>query len=81
MDRVAPGAISEAVCIKIDISGRVMEKAYFYVVPKIKEYPIILGKLWIRLEKAVKDVSTGTLTFKDTGTIIHEVNKQNYDHR
>jgi hypothetical protein len=50
-------------------------------VPKIEEYPIILGKPWLRLEKAVKDVSAGTLTFKDTGTIIHEVNEQNYDHR
>jgi RNase H-like domain found in reverse transcriptase/Reverse transcriptase (RNA-dependent DNA polymerase)/Integrase zinc binding domain/Chromo (CHRromatin Organisation MOdifier) domain len=81
VERVSPGAITEAAYVKIDIGGRVMEKAYFYIVPKIEEYPVILGKPWLRHEKAVKDVSAGTLTFKDTGTVVHETDTRKYDHR
>ena len=46
----------------------------------MKEYFIILGRPWLRLEYAVKDVEVGTLIFKDTGTVIYEegINEYNY---
>ena len=73
--------ITEAVCIKLDIGGRVTSRAYLYVLPKIEEYSIILGRPWLRLEHAVKDIKIGTLTFKDTGIVIYEEGKRDYNHK
>ena len=41
---------------------------------------MILGRPWLRLKYAVKDVEAGTLIFKDTGTVIYEegINEYNY---
>ena len=81
IERVAEGAIREAAYAKVDVGGRVTRTAYFYVVPKIEGYSIILGRRWMRLEQAVKDVTAGTLMFKDTGMVIHEEQQERYDHR
>ena len=42
---------------------------------------MILGRPWLRLERAVKDVEVGTLTFKDTGIVIYEEDKNEYIYR
>ena len=81
VNQVTSNAITEAVCIKLDVGGRVTPKAYLYVLPKMKEYSMILGRPWLRLEHAVKDVEAGTLTFKDTGTVIYEEGTNEYNHR
>ena len=68
-------------CIKLDVGGRVTPKAYLYVLPKMEEYSIILGRPWLKLERAVKDVKVGTLTFKDTKTVIYEEGKREYNYK
>ena len=80
VNQVTSNAITEVVYIKLDVGGRVTPKAYLYVLPKIKEYSIILGRPWLRLKHAVKDIEAGTLIFKDTGTVIYEegINEYNY---
>ena len=63
------------------MGGRVTPKAYLYVLPKIEEYSLILKRPWLRFERTVKDVEAGTLTFKDTGTVIYEEGKYEYNYR
>jgi hypothetical protein len=81
VNQVTSNAITEAVCIKLDVGGRVTPKAYLYVLPKMEEYSMILGRPWLRFEHAVKDVEAGTLTFKDTRTVIYEEDKHKYNHK
>jgi hypothetical protein len=47
----------------------------------MEEYSMILERPWLRLEHAVKDVEAGTLTFKDTGMVIYEDSKSEYNYR
>ena len=73
--------ITEVVCIKLDIGGWVTPKTYLYILPRIKEYSLILRRPWFRFEYVVKDIKVGTLIFKDIGIVIYEEGKYEYNYK
>ena len=62
--------IEEVVYAELDISGHCQRRAFFYVVPKLPEYELILGQPWLIKERVEIDPSESCLRFKDSGLVV-----------
>jgi hypothetical protein len=56
-DGVIGNNVSEVAVVDIDIDGHTESRVFLYVVPRIDEQDMILGKPWIRKQKVVIDGS------------------------
>ena len=62
VEGVTDGAVSQFVSLDLDIGGHRQRRVYMYVVPRIEGYEMILGKPWLRKERALLDAAKGCLT-------------------
>ena len=82
VEGVTENAVSRIVSLDLDIGGHRQHGVYVYVVSKIEGYEMILGKSWLRRERALLDASRGCLVFQDSGLAVYGVPERNpYDHR
>jgi hypothetical protein len=82
VEGVTENAVSRIVSLDLDIGGHRQHGVYVYVVSKIEGYEMILGKSWLRRERALLDASRGCLVFQDSGLEVYGVPERNpYDHR
>ena len=82
VEGVTEGAVSRIVSLDLDIGGHQQRRVYMYVVPRIEGYEMILGKSWLRKERALLDAAKGCLLFQDSGLEVYsEPEKNPYDHR
>ncbi len=81
VEGVTEDAVSRVVSFDLDIGGHRQRKVYAYVVPKIEGYEMILGKSWLRRERALLDAARGCLIFQDSGLEVYsEPEKNPYSH-
>lgn len=72
--------ISEVAVISIDIDGYYKEKAYFYIVPKLASYDLILGMPWIIKQDVRLNAPRSEIYIRSTGTIVqNKANQAQYD--
>jgi len=82
VDSVSEDAVSRVVSFNLDIGGHRQKQVYAYVVPKIEGYEMILGKSWLRKERALLDAAKGCLHFQDSGLEVYsEPEKNPYNHK
>ena len=82
VEGISEDAVSRITSFDLDIGGHQQKRVYFYIVPKIKGYEIILGKAWLRQEKALLDAAKGCLIFQNTGLEVYSEPERNpYSHR
>lgn len=82
VDGVSEDAVSQIVSFDLDVGGHRQKQAYAYVVPKIEGYEMILGKSWLRKERALLDATKGCLLFQDSGLeVFSEPEKNPYSHK
>jgi hypothetical protein len=60
----------EIVYISVDINNYYKEILYLYIIPRLANYNIILGKLWIK-NKIYISTRKKTITIKSTRIIIN----------
>jgi hypothetical protein len=79
---VSEDAVSRVVSFDLDVGGHQQRQAYAYVVLKIEGYEMILGKAWLRKERALLDAAKGCLIFQDSGLEVYSEPEQNpYSHK
>lgn len=82
VEGVTEDAVSRIVSFDLDIGGHQQRQAYAYVVPKIEGYEMILGKSWLRKERALLDAAKGCLIFQDSGLEVYsEPERSLYSHK
>jgi hypothetical protein len=82
VEGVSASPITQVVSMELDIGGHVQRKAFFYVVDHIEGYEMILGKAWLRKERALLDAVKGCLHFQRSGLEVYsEAERNPYDHK
>lgn len=69
-DGPSGSSVDEVAVVQIDIDGHQETRAYFYVVPKIASYDLILGLPWMKQNEVVLDAGNASLTIGSTGTYV-----------
>jgi predicted aspartyl protease len=69
-DGPATGQIDEVAAVRIDIDGHVEEKAFFYVVPRLATYDLILGMPWFKKQDVRLHPRRSWLEIRSTGTRV-----------
>lgn len=64
--------IDQVTYAELDIGGHKQRQAYFYIVPRLSGYEIILGTPWLVRERVLLDPSSKTLQYKDTGLVVKQ---------
>ena len=64
--------IEEVAYAELDIGGHHQRRAFFYVVPKLPEYELILGQPWFIKERVEIDPCENCLRFKDSGLVVKQ---------
>ena len=67
------GQIDEVVCVSMDIEGHYEDRVFFYVVPHLVGYDLILGMPWYTGQDARIDAPRRKMTINSTGVVVQNV--------
>ncbi len=69
-DGPSDSSVDEVAIVQIDIDGHKESRAFFYIVPKIASYDLIVGLPWMKQNKVIMDAGNASLTIGTTGTYV-----------
>jgi hypothetical protein len=67
---VIPDEVTEVAAASIDIDGHYEERAFFYVVPRVKSYDMILGTPWVERQDVRLNLPQSECVIKSTNTVV-----------
>lgn len=69
-DGPSGSSVDEVVIVQIDIDGHKESRAFFYIVPKIASYDLIVGLPWMKQNEVIMDAGNTSITIGITGTYV-----------
>ncbi len=69
-DEPSGSSVNEVAIVQIDINEHQKSRAFFYIVPKIASYNLILGLSWMKQNKVILNAGEVFLTIEFTETIV-----------
>lgn len=61
---------NEVTCAYLDVGGVHEQKAFFFIVPHLDNYDLILGRPWMQRHHVLEDHPADILTFQEAGVTI-----------
>lgn len=72
------GAVTDVAVVSIDIDGHYEERAFFYIVPRLASYDMILGMQWLKLQDVRHNAPASECMIMSSGTLVRN-RARNYD--
>jgi len=69
-EEVSSSQVTEVAYMSIDINGHREEKVFFYIVPKLASYDLLLGMSWLVKQDVRLHASKSEILVGSSGTII-----------
>ncbi len=69
-DEPSGSSVDEVAVVQININKHQKSRAFFYIVPKIASYNLILGLSWMKQNKVILNAGEASLTIEFTETIV-----------
>lgn len=69
-DGPSGSSVDEVAIVQTDIDGNKESRTFFYIVPKIGSYDLIVGLPWMKQNEVIMDAGNASLTIGTTGSYV-----------